>query len=303
MFDIDNKACSFFEKLINTCTCEGVCLCHGECTKTSNTIKDGFSVKSFDYALKKLVRFLEKNKEEIITIFIEDYIRETKQLQGIFDKIRNFNDFVFNPYSTKWNVSRKGWPKIKDMIKANKRLLIVDDEQRGKHAKKRPGITRYRDFFIENHYEWQSTQFEWNVTDLLRLNKSSTLEEILLKNSSLLINQTYIELEMADCFSRQSYKDRPYWNKEFPIEANASLNDDEIINSKKLFLFNHFYGVQAYSSMIHPITVELMNKNEYIMARIKEKCNPATNNKKPNFIALDFIDEYVYDNVIKHFNI
>lgn len=302
MLDIDNKICSYFEKLINSCTCEGVCLCHGECSKeTSNSLKDGFSVKNFEYALKKVVRFLEKNREEIISLFIEDYIRETKTLQDIFDKIRKFNDLIFNPYSAKWNVTSKGWPKIKEMIKANKRLLIVSDEQRGKHAKKRPGFIRYRDFFIENHYDWSHTKFEWNVTNLL--NGSVTIHNLLLKNSSLLINGSYIELEMSDCYSRQSFKSRPYWSTEFPIQENdLDLNEDEIKNSQKLFLFNHFYGVQAYQAFLNPITVSIMNKREFVIARIKEKCDPATNNKKPNFIALDFIDENVYNDLIKPLN-
>lgn len=302
MLDIDNKMCNYFEKLINSCTCEGVCLCHGECsTETSNSLKDGFSVKNFEYALKKVVRFLEKNRNEIITLFIENYINETKKIQDIFDKIRKFNDLVFNPYSAKWNITFKGWPKISEMVKSNKRLLIVSDEQRGKHAKKRPGFIRYRDFFIENHYEWSHSKFEWNVTNFL--NKSSTINEILLKNSSLLINGSCIELEMSDCYSRQSYNNRPYWNKEFPLEENELyLNENEVKNSQKLFLFNHFYGVAAYRAFVHPITVSIMNTKEYVTTRINNMCNPATNNKKPNFIALDFIEENTYSILIKPFN-
>jgi hypothetical protein len=302
MLDIDNKMCNYFEKLINTCTCEGVCLCHGECSlEASNSLKDGFSVKNLEYALKKVVRFLDKNRDEIITLFIEDYLRETKQLQDIFDKIKKFNDLVFNPYSPKWNVTYKGWPKIKDMIKSNKRLLIVDDEQRGRHAKKRPGFIRYRDFFIENHYEWTHSKFEWNVTDLLK--KSKTIQDVVSRNSSLLINGTFIELEMSDCFSRQSFKNRPYWNDEFPLQDNDfELNENEIRNSQKLFLFNHFYGVAAYQAFIHTITSSIMNKREYVMARLSHKCDLATNNKKPNFIALDFIDENVFNDLIRPMN-
>ena len=37
-----------------------------------------------------------------------------------------------------------------------------------------------------------------------------------------------------------------------------------------------------------------MNRKDFILKRMKEKCDPATNGKKPNFIAFDFIDENIY---------
>jgi hypothetical protein len=82
-------------------------LCHGQC---SDQLKDGFNVKNFDYALKKIVTFLEKkeNKDEIITIFLENYVKDLKQLQAVFNRTRGFNNLVFNPYSNYWNVSDKG---------------------------------------------------------------------------------------------------------------------------------------------------------------------------------------------------
>jgi hypothetical protein len=127
-------------------------LCHGQCS--SNSLKDGFAIKSLGYALRKLVNFLVKNKEEIITVFLEDYIQTTTQLTNVFDRIKNLNRMIFNPYADEWNVLEKGWPKIADMVKANKRLLIVDDEQRAFHVNRLNGIIRSRDYLIQNHFEW-----------------------------------------------------------------------------------------------------------------------------------------------------
>jgi len=70
-----------------------------------------------------------------VTIFLEDYITDVKILQKTFNDILGFNQMVFNPYSTRWNVSEQGWPMIVDMVKANKRILIVDDEKRGIKSK------------------------------------------------------------------------------------------------------------------------------------------------------------------------
>ena len=302
MLDIDLKTCSFFEKLFDTCSCQGICLCHGDCSRdTANALKDGFAVKTFEYALKKIVRFLDKNKDEIITLFLEDYIFQTKQLQDVFDRVKGFNQLVFNPYSRRWNVVEKGWPKIKDMIAAKKRLLIVDDEQRGEHAGKPPGIMRYRDFFIENHYAWHHSMYEWDVTDIL--NTSTVLKEALISNSTSLINGTTIELEMSECFSRQQSQNRPMWDITNPLKKNRTEGDGELLNSQKLFLFNHFYGVAALQPFLNPLTVKLMNTREYVLERLREKCDPGTDNLTPNFIALDFIDAHVHDDLIRPFNL
>jgi hypothetical protein len=187
MLDIDWKECSVLQKLFTTCNCEKICLCHGQCgggVLYSATFKDGFSIKNFDYALKKIVKFLKHNPNEIITIFLEDYIKEVYLLQNIFDQIDSFNELVFNPYAPEWNVIENGWPTIKRMIKENKRLVIVDDEQRGIHYKQLPGFIRSRDFLIQNHFEWFNDMYEWDVSDFIHLmnHKNVTTFELPNKN-------------------------------------------------------------------------------------------------------------------------
>lgn len=295
MLDIDVKKCSALEIMLSSCNCEGVCLCHGECSLNSgNSFKDGFSIKNLDYALKKIVNFLRKNKNEIITLFLEDYLHKTKQLQDVFDKVKGFNSLVFNPYDPTWNVTHKGWPKIADMIKANKRILIVDDEQRGAHATKRPGIIRSRDFLIQNHFEWKKSVYRWDVSEFMGNNT--------LKINELLLNGTILELDMADCFSWHQFKGKPVWNSTNPLVLNYKEHKEQLLNSEKLFLFNHFYGVAALAGFVDPATVKLMNTREFVLKRIQEKCDPGTNRKKPNYIALDFIDESTYKNLIEPLN-
>ncbi len=90
------------------------------------------------------------------------------------------------------------------MIDANKRILIVDDEKRGYHAAKRPGIIRSRDYFIENHYAWIiDGQYEWNQFDSKILGIDTNLN-ITIQNKSVNVN-------MGECFSlhRDSYG--PLW--------------------------------------------------------------------------------------------
>jgi hypothetical protein len=38
------------------------------------------------------------------------------------------------------------------------------------------------------------------------------------------------------------------------------------------------------------------------MERIRKKCDPGTNYRKPNFIALDFIGENSYKDIVEPFN-
>lgn len=290
MFDVDFLKCSNLQSIFGSCSCEGVCLCHGECSKQSDKIKDGFSIKKLEYALRKLVNFLRKNKDQIITIFLEDYLNDTRLLQSVFDRVKYFNSLVFDPYSKEWNVSKNGWPLIKDMVNANKRILIFDDEQRSENAKKRPGIIRGRDYMIENHYEWFNDEYLWNISKT-----SSSLRKQL--------NATEISLEMSRCFSLHKTNQAPNWHKNKTIDLDAREYSGQLFNSDKLFLFHHYYGVSAKSIMINPLTVELMNTKEFVLERLETECYPGTNWKKPNYIALDFISKKTYNDLIVPFNI
>ena len=292
MFDIDWRTCTGVEKFFKTCKCEGICLCHGEC---SDLVKDGFGIRNFEYALNIIVSYLNANPTEIVTLFLENYIDDVKKMQQVFNKVKNFNSLVFDPYSSTWNVLQNGWPKIDSMVKANKRILIVDDEKRGLHAMKAPGIIRSRDFFIENHYGWYGRRFEWE-----NFNNSNGL---LTKNETYSIVNNSLVVELPQCFSLHKNMLGPLWSEETPLNLTIKENNNQVINGKKLFLLNHFYGIKAFTqTTMSQIMQSLFNTKEFIMKRVEQFCNKGTSNKKPNFIALDFVNSQHYSNLIKPFN-
>ncbi len=251
--------------------------------------------------MKIIVNFLNANTNEIVTIFLENYIDDVKKMQAVFNKISSFNSMVFNPYSLKWNVIQNGWPKIIDMIKANKRILIVDDEKRGYHAGKSPGIIRSRDFFVENHYSWSNKKYEWkNFSQIATtlLNDSNEIDLIAqFKN-----NTNTAHVLMADCYSLHKNFQGLLWYNEKPLNLSKREHEGQILNSRKLFIFNHFYGIKALTKSLDPITLKMFNKKEFIMKRLEVKCNRGISNKKPNYIVLDFIEKNHYTELIEPFN-
>jgi hypothetical protein len=46
----------------------------------------------------------------------------------------------------------------------------------------------------------------------------------------------------------------------------------------------------------------LMNNRDFIMERIRIKCDPGTMKKRVNFIALDFITKDIYKDLIEPLN-
>lgn len=90
---------------------------------------------------------------------------ETKTLMDALNQTKNFSSLLFNPHAPEWNVLVNGWPKITEMIKANKRLLIVDEEKRSIHATRLNGLIRTRDYLIQNHFKW--------LTDITNSSNSS----------------------------------------------------------------------------------------------------------------------------------
>jgi len=94
----------------------------------------------------------------------------------------------------------------------------------------------------------------------------------------------------------------PLWHSYKPLNLSGREHKDQVVNRKKLFLFNHFIGIKALTSTINPLTQILMNKKDFVMRRLIEKCYTGTNFKKPNYIALDFIESDVFTDLIEPLN-
>ena len=281
MLDISNRVCTPLEKMFAACSCEGICLCHGECNGI--LIKDGFNNQPYTYVLRKIVRFLKKNPEEIVFIFLENYVNSSTRLYKSYKSVDGLMNLIFNPNDPKWNVTGKGWPKINDMIKANKRLLIVDDEKRAPHADFIPGIIRSRDFVLQNNFEWFKDKYEWPVS----------------------VNETTIEnrtVFLSRCYSLHKWYGDPVWSNDTILNLKTREHRGQPPNGQKLFLLNNFLGIGIVQMSVDPLTVKLMNTKEFIMTRIKEKCNPGINNVRPNFIALDFIEPSDVESLNNAFN-
>lgn len=102
-------------------------LCHNNCALTQMVLRP-FKGRpmSFVKALKLFKYFLEKNREEVITLFLENYT-DAKDLDDAIES-SGIQDFVLTPKI--WNPNdQEGWPEISWMQKNNKRLVIFN--QRG----------------------------------------------------------------------------------------------------------------------------------------------------------------------------
>ena len=117
------------------------------------------------------------------------------------------------------------------------------------------------------------------------------------------MNETSVTVNIASCFSLHKDQKGPLWNESKALAPNTREHIGQVINSKKLFIFNHFVGVKALTETLDEVTRLLVNDKDYIKRRLEYKCYPGTNNKKPNYIALDFITKGLYSDLIKPFNL
>jgi hypothetical protein len=101
--------------------------------------------QSTEVFLKKIKKFLDDNRGEIVTIQIEDYVNNGL-LRTELDKVQGLRGLMFNPYAE--NVREKGWPKVGQMIASNKRLLILSNRS----DKKDLGVGFDQDFTVENYW-------------------------------------------------------------------------------------------------------------------------------------------------------
>lgn len=76
--------------------------------------------------LKEIEKFLGANPEEIVTIFIEDYVKSPQGLSKVFNA-SGLNKYWF-PIS---RMPQKGgdWPTVDDMVKQNQRLVVFTSKE------------------------------------------------------------------------------------------------------------------------------------------------------------------------------
>ncbi len=103
-----------------------IILCHGNPFITK-CIRSGKSHMSFHEALKTIRSFLKAHDKEIVTIFLENYVRDTQTLDNAFLEAQ-LETSILSPAD--WNpVEKNGWPSIEWMQKQNKRLIIFNPKE------------------------------------------------------------------------------------------------------------------------------------------------------------------------------
>ena len=112
-----------------------------------------------------------------------------------------------------------------------------------------------------------------------------------------------VSIPIARCFSVHRIGSRPNWDEERTLNLSTREHAGQLLNSEKLFLFNHFYGVPIKAAMEGNINVlEYINSKEMLFRRLHEQCDPNTNKKRPNYIALDFIGSKTFKELIEPLN-
>ncbi|GJT48715.1 PI-PLC X domain-containing protein-like protein [Tanacetum coccineum] len=96
--------------------------------------------------LREIEKFLQANPSEIITIFIEDYVKSSNGLTKVFDAA-GLRKYMF-PVS---RMPKNGgdWPTITDMVKQNQRLIVFTSKK-SKEASE--GIAYEWSYIVENQY-------------------------------------------------------------------------------------------------------------------------------------------------------
>lgn len=107
---------------------EYIGLCHGSCFSTRYVLTvPGTGVMSLAKALRKVKKFLEEHPKEIVTIFLEDYVKDRIKLDKVIDEVQ-IGHFVLRPCD--WDpIQNNGWPTIQQMRERNKRLVIFTDKR------------------------------------------------------------------------------------------------------------------------------------------------------------------------------
>lgn len=100
-----------------------VVLCHGG-LGWNNFLRGGKVPMSLQESLIIIKEFLERNKQEVITLFLENYVENKNLLDKAF-RASDIEHLILSPAD--WNpLQQRGWPTIAWMQHMNKRLVIFN---------------------------------------------------------------------------------------------------------------------------------------------------------------------------------
>ncbi|MFG3492679.1 PI-PLC domain-containing protein [Streptomyces sp. NPDC047972] len=126
------------------CYPSDVYLCHGEC-KTFAGVTYALPRQSFHSALQTVVDFLNTHPQEVVSVFLEDYV-SAQQLGNSMSRVRGLDQLLFRPDA--WNVRGQGWPRMTELIGSGKRLLLFSDEGDREHL----GVMYDKNWTVSNYW-------------------------------------------------------------------------------------------------------------------------------------------------------
>ncbi|KAK6923048.1 hypothetical protein RJ641_011352, partial [Dillenia turbinata] len=139
--------------------------------------------------LKEIQAFLEANSSEIVTIFIEDYVKTANGLTNLFKK---------SGLSTYWfpvsQMPKDGgdWPTVDDMVKQNQRLIVFTSNS-SKEATE--GIAYQWRYVVENQF---NLALLWD--QIADGDKGMVAGKCPNRSESLFMNTTTISLVLENYF-------------------------------------------------------------------------------------------------------
>lgn len=112
-------------------------LCHGKCTGIygfQRCFKAGIATlcgydpgyQTLSQALTIIHTWLMQNPQEIVTIFLENYV-SNESLHAYFMRMPTITSLIFDP--KEWRNSHEPWPTLSWMISHNKRLVVFNENK------------------------------------------------------------------------------------------------------------------------------------------------------------------------------
>lgn len=103
-------------------------------------------------ALNEVISFLRSHPQEIVTVFLEDYTT-TPQLTSELGRVGDLKDFLYDPDNDVTLGARAtgAWPLVSEMIKQNKRLMILSSVDHDNITSKH-GVAYDRAYTRQNYW-------------------------------------------------------------------------------------------------------------------------------------------------------
>ena len=129
------------------CPPPGVYLCHGECESLPN-VAQALTPKPLSGALETVRGFLVEHPDEVVTVFLEDYV-SADQLRDVITQVGGLAELVFDPEAPEWSVHARGWPTVAAMIAADKRLVLFTDNAGNDNV---AGVQHDAQYTVQNYW-------------------------------------------------------------------------------------------------------------------------------------------------------